>query len=110
VTALATYAGGGNLWPAAVGGAIPVVYAVAVTLLARRSALSSLLAGQPVDERWEHIGLEAAALALGISAVVVMGVLAVALATDGDWQPYALVGAVMAVAYAASLFFIRLRH
>jgi NO-binding membrane sensor protein with MHYT domain len=110
VTGAATLLGGGGPGPAALSGVIPVAYAVLVTLLARRSAISSLLAGRPIDERWEHIGLEATALTVGISAVVIIGAFAFAIATNGDWQPYAFVGAAMAVAYAASLLFIRLRH
>jgi hypothetical protein len=104
------YVGGGSLGAAALGALIPIAYGVAVTLLARRSDVSSVLAGRPVDERWEHIGLEATALTLGISAFVVLGAVVLELASGGDAQPYALLGAAMAVAYVASLVVLRLRH
>lgn len=110
VTGVAAYIGGGGLGPAVLGAAIPIAYGIGVTLLARRSAISTVLAGRPVDERWEHIGLEATALTLGISAFVILGAFVVALASGGEWQPYAFAGAVMAIAYLVSLVVVRLRH
>jgi hypothetical protein len=110
LTGAAAYIGGSGLWPAALGGSIPIAYGIAVTFLARRSAVSSVLAGRPVDERWEHIGLEATALTLGISAVVILGAFIVSLAIGGEWQPYAFAGAVMALAYLFSLIVVRMRH
>lgn len=110
LTGLATYAGGGGLGPAALGATIPIAYGVAVTLLAPRSAISSVLAGRPIDERWEHIGLEATALTLGISAFVILGAFTVTLASGGQWQPYAFAAGVIAVAYSVSLVVVRLRH
>lgn len=106
----AQYAGSGALGSAVLGAAIPIGYAVVVTLLGHRSALASALAGRPIDERWEHINLEATAWALGISAVVVLGAVIVALAYGGQWQPYALIGAVMAAGYLVSLIVVQLRH
>lgn len=106
----AQYASGSGLGSAALGAIIPVGYAVVVTLLGQRSALSSALAGRPIDERWEHINLEATAWALGISAAAVLGAVMVALASGGQWQPHAFIGAVMAVGYLVSLFLLQLRH
>ena len=106
----AQYVSGSGLGSAVLGAAIPIGYAVVVTLLGHRSALSSALAGRPIDERWEHINLEASAWALGISAVVVLGAVIVALASGGQWQPYALIGAVMAAGYLVSLIVVQLRH
>ena len=109
VIGAAELAGGGTIVRAAISTAIPIGYAVLVTLLARRSETASVLAGRPVDERWELMNQEAAAWALGLSAVVIIAAFIVADATGGDWLPYAFVGAVMAVAYVGSLAVIRLR-
>jgi hypothetical protein len=105
----AELAGGGPPWRAAISTAIPIGYAVLVTLLARRSETVSVLAGRPVDERWELMNQEAAAWALGLSAIVILAAFIVADATGGDWLPYAFIGAVMAFAYVGSLAVIRLR-
>jgi len=105
----AELAGGGPPWRAAISTAIPIGYAVLVTLLARRSETVSVLAGRPVDERWELMNQEAAAWALGLSAIVILAAFIVADATGGDWLPYAFIGAVMAAAYVGSLALIRLR-
>jgi hypothetical protein len=105
----AELAGGGTPLGAAISTAIPIGYAVVVTLLARRSETASVLAGRPVDERWELMNQEAAAWALGLSAVVVLVAFVVVDAAGGDWQPYAFIGAVMAIAYAGSLGVLRLR-
>ena len=106
----AQYAAGNGLGSVLLGATIPLGYALLVTVLGRRSSLSSALAGRPVDERWEHIDLEATAFALGISAAVVVGAVAVALASGGDWQPYAFIGAVMAAGYLVALVVIEQRH
>ena len=107
---LAQLAGGGSPWGALLALVIPVGYALLVTLMGRRSDTAGALAGRPVDERWEHINLEACAWALGVTALVVVVAFAVAEATGGDWQPYALVAVTMAVAYVGSLVIVRARH
>jgi hypothetical protein len=109
VIGAAELAGGGSALRAAISTAIPICYADLVTLLARRSETASVLAGRPVDERWELMNQEAAAWALGLSAIVVIAAFIVADAMSGDWLPYAFVGAVMALAYVGSLAVIRLR-
>ena len=109
VIGAAELAGGGTVGPAAVSTAIPIAYAVLVTLLARRSEAASVLAGRPVDERWELMNQEAAAWALGLSAIVIIAAFIVADATGGDWLPYAFVGAVMGASYIGSLAVITLR-
>lgn len=101
--------GGAAVWQAAVSTAVPIAYAVLVTLLARRSEAAGVLAGRPVDERWELMNQEAAAWALGLSAIVIIAAFIVADATGGDWLPYALIGAVMAASYVGSLAVITLR-
>jgi len=101
--------GGGTVVGAAISTAIPIGYAVVVTLLARRSETVGVLAGRPVDERWELMNQEAAAWALGLSAIVVIAAFIVADATGGDRFPYAFAGAVMAVTYVGSLVVLRFR-
>lgn len=90
--------------------AIPIAYASLVTLIGRRSETVSVLAGRPVDERWEHINLEATAWSLGVSAVVVLGAFVVADASGWDRSPYAFMGAIMAASYIAALAILRWRH
>jgi len=107
---LARLAGGGRPTEALLAFAITAGYALVVTLLARRSETAGALAGRPVDERWEHINLEACAWALGVTAIAVVAAFAVAEATGGDWQPYALVAVTMGVAYFGSLVIVRVRH
>jgi len=110
VMGTAALMGGGEAWRAALTTVIPIGYAALVTILARRSESASVLAGRPVDERWEHINLEASAWALGASAVVVLAAFVVVQAQGGDWLPYALIGLAMAVSYVGSLVLVRLRH
>jgi len=107
---VARLAGGDEAWSAAIVALIPVAYAVVVTLLAPGSETAALLAGRPVDERGEHIGLEAATWAFGASAVTVLVAFVLVTLQDGDWLPYATIGGVMGVAYVGSLALVRLRH
>ena len=100
---------GGSAFRILAGAGIPIAYALLVTLVGRRSETVSVLAGRPVDERWQHLNLEASAWALGVSAIVVLAAFVVVQASHGDYLPYAFIGAVMAVAYIGSLVLIRLR-
>ena len=102
-------ASGGSAARVLAAGGIPIAYAVLVTHLGRRSETASVLAGRPVDERWEHFNLEASAWALGASAIFVIAAFVVVQASGGDYLPYAFTGAVMALAYVGSLVLIRLR-
>ena len=106
----AELAGGASPVRAGVSVAIILGWSILVTILGRRSETMSVLAGRPVDERWEHIGIEASAYAMAVSAVVVLGAFVVADATGGDWQPYAFIAVVIAVSYLGSLFILRARH
>lgn len=102
--------GSGDPWRAVVSGCTPIVYGVAVTLVARRSDALSVLAGRPIDERAAHVSEEASTWAFGLTAIVVIGAVAWQLATRGDWAPYAAVAVVMAAAYLGSLFMLQARH
>jgi hypothetical protein len=105
----AALVGGHPIWQAALSTAIPIGYAVVVTVIARRSETASVLAGRPVDERWELFNLEAIAWAFGATAIVALAAFVVSDATGGDWTPYAFIAAVMAITYAGSLGILRLR-
>ena len=109
VMTVAEAVAGGSLGRIVLAGGIPIAYGLLVTLLGRRSETASVLAGRPVDERWQHINLEASTWALGVSAIVVLAAFVMAQATGGEWLPYAFIGAVMALAYVGSLVLIRLR-
>lgn len=110
VIAASELLGGDSILTAAVSLAVVVGFAVLVTLLQGRSETASSLAGRPVDERWEHIGLEASAYAFAVSGLATIGALAIAQATGGAWQPYAIVAGVMGLAYLGSLAVVRARH
>ena len=100
---------GHPLWQAALGFAIPVAYGILVTLIASRSDTVSVLAGRPVDERWQLINLEASAWAFGATAIVILAAFVITNASGGDRMPYAFMGAVMAATYAGSLAIKRMR-
>jgi hypothetical protein len=102
--------GGGEAWRIVVSGGIPIAYGAVVAALRQRGDSLSILAGRPVDERAAHLNQEAATWAFGITAVVVIAVIAVHIATRGDWFAYAAVALVMAVAYAGSLGILQTRH
>ncbi len=107
---VAELAGGGSPVRAGVSVAIILAWSILVTVLSRRSETMSVLAGRPVDERWEHIGIEASAYAMAVSGVVVLGAFVVTDATGGDWQPYGFIAVVIAVSYLGSLLILRARH
>jgi hypothetical protein len=108
--AIAGLIGGGTVAQAAVSLAIVTGYAVLVTVMGRRSETVSVLAGRPVDERWEHINLEACAYTMGVSGIVVLVAFIVTDASGGAWQPYAFMAAVIALSYLGSLLVLRARH
>ena len=110
VLGLAELIGSGEGWRAIVSAGIPIVYAIVVTVVGRRSDVVSALAGRPVDERAEHLGQEASTWAFGLSAFAVVAAVAWQVASRGDWVPYAAVAVVMAVVYLASLLVLQVRH
>ncbi len=101
---------GASALQAAMSMAIVIGYAMVVTTIGRRSETASALAGRPVDERWEHIDLEACAYALGISTIVVLAAFVVTQASGGAWQPYALIAAVLGLSYVGSVVVLRAAH
>ena len=109
VLAAADLVGGETPGRAAIAFGIVIAWALLVTVLSRRSEVFSVLAGRPVDERWEQINLQAAAGALGASALAVLLGVAVAEVRGGDPMPYALVGVVMAISYVGAIAWLRFR-
>jgi hypothetical protein len=90
--------------------AIPIAYALAVMYLGRRYPAASVLAGQPADERWASINMEASAWALGVTAVVILGGFVWAYASDGPWPAFAFIGAVIALTYIGSVLYLQTRR
>lgn len=107
--AAADLAGGQAPYRAAISFAIVLGYAAAVSILATRSETMSVLAGRPVDERWEHINLEATALALGVSGIVALAAFLAAELTGRDPAAFAFMAAVIGLSYIGSVVFLRLR-
>jgi len=106
----AEFIGSGMGWRAILSGAIPIAYAAAVTIVARRSDSVSLLAGHPVDERAAHVSHEASTWAFGITAIAVVAAVAWQVAIGGDIAAYAAIAVVMAIAYLGSLLVVQTRH
>jgi hypothetical protein len=94
---------------AAIALAIVLGWGLLVTVVGRRSETFSVLAGRPVDERWEHINLEATAIALGASALVVLFLVVATEVMHGDPLPYVLVGTLIGASYLAAVAWLRLR-
>ena len=99
LVAAANFVGGGNPAQAILAAAFPIAYALVVTILARNNELASVLAGSPVDERFAQLNTQAGSLAFGATAIVALGAFLVAQATNGDWLPWALLCALMALTY-----------
>ena len=102
--------GSGQVARAAASAAIPIVYTAVVAIVGRRSDALSVLAGRPLDERAAQVGQEASAWAFGLTAIVVVAVVAWQIAARGDWIPYAGIAVVMAAAYLGSLLMVQARH
>ena len=102
--------GSGQVARAAASAAIPIAYTATVAFVGRRSDAMSVLAGRPLDERAAHVGQEASAWAFGLTAIVVVAVVAWQIAVRGEWTPYAGIAVVMAAAYLGSLLMVQARH
>jgi hypothetical protein len=109
VIAAADYARYGSLAGAALAFAVMVAYVLAVLVLQARSETASLLAGLPVDERWESINQRALASTAKVVAVVVLAAFIVAQITGGDAMAYAWLAAVVGLVYLGSIVWFRWR-
>ena len=89
--------------------AIVAGYTVVLALLRTRSETASVLAGAPVDERWQAINLHALAAAGLVGAVVELGGFVVAEATGHDWSGFAIVAGTVGIAYIGGVIWFRSR-
>ncbi len=109
LVAVAESGHGSSIAEAILAFAIVAGYVLALAALRNRSETAQLLAGFPVDERWESINVRA----LATAAVIVAVMLAVAFigleASGGDGMPYALTAAIFALSYFGSVLWYRWR-
>jgi len=89
--------------------AIVAGYTVVLALLRTRSETASVLAGSPVDERWQAINLHALATAGLVGALVALGGFVVAEATGHDWSGFAIVAGTVGIAYIGGVIWYRSR-
>lgn len=89
--------------------AIIVGYTLILALFRSRSETASVLAGMPVDERWEAINLHALAAAGLVAAFASLGGLVLAEVTGHDWSGFAIVAGVVGVAYIGGVIWYRWR-
>jgi hypothetical protein len=94
---------------AALAFAVVGAYALGIRFFQARSETASLLSGLPADERWESINQRALSLAAQVIAVVLVGVFLVVEYSGGDAIPYAVLGAVFALAYLGGILWYRWR-
>jgi hypothetical protein len=89
--------------------AILVGYTLVLTVFRGRSETAGVLAGQPVDERWQAINLHALAAAGMIGAFFALGGLILAEATGHDGSGFAIVAAAIGAGYIGGIFWFRWR-
>lgn len=89
--------------------AIVAGYTVLLALLRSRSDTASVLAGTPVDERWESINLHALAGAGLVAAVVSLGGLVLAEVTGHDGFGFVIVAGAVGIAYIGGILWYRWR-
>ena len=88
---------------------ILVGYTAILALLRTRSETASALGGYPVDERWQAINQGALAAAGMVGGLVALCGFLIAEASGRDWSGFAIVGAVIGVAYIGTVVWGRLR-
>jgi hypothetical protein len=89
--------------------AIVVGYTLFLAVFRSRSETASVLAGFPVDERWQAINLHALAAAGLIAALVALGGLVVAESTGHDASGFGIVAGAVGVAYIGGVIWYRWR-
>ena len=105
----ADWLGGGSPLRAATDGAILTGYTLILTLFRSRSETASVLAGFPVDERWQSINLHALAAAGMIGAFVALGGFALAVATGHDASGFGVVAGAVGISYIGAVIWFRSR-
>jgi hypothetical protein len=89
--------------------AILVGYTLVLMVFRGRSETASVLAGHPVDERWQAINLHAVAAAGMIGAFVALGGFIAAEETGHDWSGFAIVAAAIGAGYVGGVIWFRWR-
>ena len=84
-------------------------YTLVLALFRSRSETASVLAGLPVDERWESINLHALSTAGLIAAVVSLSGFVAAEVTGHDGSGFAIVAGVIGVSYIGGVIWYRWR-
>ena len=84
-------------------------YTLVLAVFRSRSETASVLAGTPVDERWESINLHALATAGLIAAVVSLGGFVAAEMSGHDWSGFAIVAGAIGISYIGGVIFYRWR-
>ena len=88
---------------------IIVGYTLILALFRSRSETASVLAGLPVDERWEAINLHALAAAGLVAAVASLGGLVLSEINGHDGSGFAIVAGVVGIAYIGGVLWYRWR-
>ena len=109
VLGLADFIATGSASRALIDVAIVGGYTLVLALFRSRSETASVLAGLPVDERWESINLHALATAGLIAAVVSLGGFVAAEVSGRDWSGFAIVAGVIGISYIGGVIFYRWR-
>jgi hypothetical protein len=109
VLGMADLAASGSPGRALTDVAIIVGYTLILALFRSRSETASVLAGSPVDERWEAINLHALAAADLIAGLASLGGFVVAEVTGHDAAGFAIVAGVVGIAYIGGVVWYRWR-
>jgi hypothetical protein len=109
ILGLADYAASGSVVRAIIDVAIVTGYSSIVAIFRSRSETASVLAGSPVDERWQVINMHALAAAGLVGAVVALGGFVLAQASGHDWSGFAIVAVAIGISYLGGVFWYRSR-
>jgi hypothetical protein len=105
----ADFVASGSLGRSLIDVAIVAGYTVALAVFRARSETASVLAGSPVDERWEAINLRAMALAGQIAGLAALAGFILAEASGHDWSGFAIVAGAVGLGYVGGVIWYRSR-
>jgi uncharacterized membrane protein len=105
----ADYLANGSPSRALIDVAIVVGYTAALAVFRARSETAGVLAGDPVDERWQLINMRAMATAGQIAGFVSLTGFILAEATGHDWSGFAIVAGAVGIAYIGGVIWYRSR-
>jgi hypothetical protein len=109
IVGIADYVANHSLSRALIDVAIVAGYSGVLAIFRARSETASVLAGIPVDERWQAINLRAMALAAQIGGLVAIGGFVLAEASGRDWSGFAIVAGAIGIAYIGGVVWYRSR-